>query len=156
MAKQRTYPRCERDQLPMVKIDGRLQCAAEYLDRCLGLKRVVDLVQRDEVAYYVFEDGHELPLLCFCCGEPLRVFDLERSRRQMRGRRLERFSLAQVSPDGKRLLPQFRLEFSRRGLCSHGLVDPLSPEVAAGLRHPTNCHHQSDRPPAEKRRQKQR
>lgn len=109
MAKKHTYPLCEHGHFPMVMIDGRWQCAAKYLDRCLGLKYVVDMVQRDHVAFYVFEDGHELPLPCFCCGTSLTVFDLDRSRRQIRGRRLKQLSMSQVDLDGAAPLPQFRL-----------------------------------------------
>jgi hypothetical protein len=36
---------CERDGFPMVKIQGRWECVAEYLDRCIGQQRVVDLIQ---------------------------------------------------------------------------------------------------------------
>jgi hypothetical protein len=38
------YALCERDGFPMVKIDGQLQCVAEYLDRCIGQQKVVDLI----------------------------------------------------------------------------------------------------------------
>ena len=27
---------CERDGFPLVKINGRWECVAEYLDRCVG------------------------------------------------------------------------------------------------------------------------
>jgi hypothetical protein len=81
----------------MVKINGRWECAAEYLDRCLGQQPVVDLVQRGRTVYYVFENGHQLPMLCFCCGTPLVYDDLERSRRDMRGRRLEKMSVGLVT-----------------------------------------------------------
>ncbi|CAG0998922.1 hypothetical protein ARNL5_03919 [Anaerolineae bacterium] len=156
MATKHIYPLCEHDLFPLVRIDGRLECAAEYLDRCLGLKRVVDMIPRDQVAFYVFEDGHELPLLCFCCGEPLTGFDLEESRRRIRGRRLEQMSMTQVAHDGGDDLPQFRLEFSKRGLFSHSLVVPLSPEVAARMRHPDTCPHKPQPPSPERRRGKQR
>lgn len=156
MATKRIYPLCEHDHFPLVRIDGRLECAAEYLDRCLGLKRVVDMIPRDQVTFYVFEDGHELPLLCFCCGEPLTGFDLEESRRRIRGRRLEQMSITQVALDGGDDLPQFRLEFSKRGLFSHSLVVPLSPEVAARMRHPDTCPHKPQPPSPERRRGKQR
>jgi hypothetical protein len=108
------------------------------------------------VVLYVFEDGHELPLLCFCCGEPLTVFDLDRSRRQMHGRRLERMSMTRVDRDGVGELPQFRLEFSKQGLFSQGVVAPLSPEVAVRLRHPDDCSHKPHPSSPEKRRGKKR
>ena len=133
------FPTCKRDGFPMVKINGRLQCVAEYLDRCIGQKEVVDVVQRGQTAYYVFEDGHELPLLCFCCGSPLVIQNLDQCRSQILGRRLEGMSLGEATlEDGGNLL-QFELNFSKRWLSSSGLVDALSPLVAVRLRHPAGC-----------------
>lgn len=156
MANRRTYPLCEHDPFPWVRIDGRRQCAAESLDRCNGLKPVVGMGQRDQVAFYVFEDGHELPLLCFCYGEPLTDFDPDRSRRCVRGRRLEQMIMTRVARTGAHDLPPFRLAFSKQGLFSHGLVDPLAPEVAVRMGHPDNCPHKPHPPWPERRCGKQR
>jgi len=133
-----TYQLCKRDGFPMLQINGRWECVAEYLDRCIGQQRVVDLIQRGKTVYYVFENGHELPMLCFCCGTPLEYKDLEWSRRDMRGRRLEAMSFDMVTVrDGSEVL-QFRLEFSK-GLLSPGVCVPVAVEVAARLRHPDHC-----------------
>src|SRR3970040_1875464 len=97
MAKtQRPYPLCKRDGFPMVRIDGKLQCAAEYIDKWVGGEQGVDVIQEEDTVYYLFESGHKLPLLCFCCGSPLAVTDLEQSRRKMRGRRLEGMIVEEV------------------------------------------------------------
>lgn len=123
----------------MVKINGRWQCAAEYLDRCIGQQRVVDVIRRARTTCYIFENEHELPLLCFCCGEPLITEDLEQVRRDMRGRRLEGMMVSPVELEDGREIPGFELEFSKKGLFSDGRNVPLSPQVAARLRHPADC-----------------
>jgi len=128
----------------MVRIHGRWECAAEYLDRCLTSKRVVDVVQLKAVSHYVFDDGHKLPLLCFCCGKPLDPVDPKLSRERILGRRLEGMSLALVSMEDGRALEQFRLEFSKKGLFSKGVYTPVSPLAAAGLHHPSGCPHAPD------------
>jgi hypothetical protein len=128
----RPYPICKRDGFPMVKIDGKLQCVAEYLDQCIGQKRVVDIIQREETFYYVFEDGHELPLLCFCCDEPLVVRDIKQSR-------LEGMVVDEITLEDGSEMVQFGLHFSRKGLSSDAIVDALSPLVAVHLRHPVGC-----------------
>jgi hypothetical protein len=125
----------------MVRILGHWVCAAEYLDHCLERKRVVDVVQLKGVSYYVFEDGHKLPLLCFCCGDPLDMVDPKRGRKNIVGRRLEGMSLAIVTMDDGRELEQFRLEFSKKGVFSKAVYTPVSPLVATGMRHPSDCPH---------------
>ena len=149
------YRTCKRDGFPMLKIEGRWQCVAEYLDRCIGQQRVVDLIQQGDTVYIVFENRHELPMLCFCCGTPLEYKDLERSRRDMRGRRLESMSVDMVTvEDGGEVL-QFALEFSGKGLLSRGVYVPVAVEVAARLRHPDHCPRKG-KPPKEKSRQRKR
>ena len=138
---KRSHPICERDGFPKLRIDGRLQCVAEYLDRCIGRRQVVDLIKRGKTTYYVFENGHELPLLCSCCGEPLEFTDLERSRRDITGRRLEAMSVGTAQlPEGKEVI-EFRLEFSKKGRLSKKVSMTVTPEVARRLRHPTDCPH---------------
>ena len=151
-----TYPICERDGFPMLKIEGHWECVAEYLDRCIGQQRVVDLVQRGKTVYHVFENGHELPLLCFCCGKPLVYDDLERARRNMRGRRLESMSVGSVTlEDGSEAL-QFRLEYSKKGLLSRGIHVPVAIEVAGRLKHPDHCPHKGGSLKKKKSRRRKR
>ncbi len=140
-----TFPTCQRDGFPMVKVNGRLQCAAEYLDRCIGQKEVVDVLQRGQTAYYVFEDGHELPLLCFCCGSPLVIQNPEQFRSQILNRRLEGMSLNDATLEDGTTMLQFELNFSKRWLSSSGLVDAVSPLVAVHLRHPASCPRRRQR-----------
>ena len=67
VGEKQTERLCKRDGFPLVKINGQWECVAEYLDRCVGGQRIKDVIQRDDTFYYIFESGHELPLLCFCC-----------------------------------------------------------------------------------------
>jgi hypothetical protein len=135
----RTDRVCPRDGFPMVKIGGRWQCAAEHLDRCIGGQRIREVRQQARTVYYVFEDGHELPLLCFCCGEPLACGDLEKSRCKMRGRRLEAMAVRPIEMKDGRQIPRFELEFSGKGLSPGKVYEPLSSPVVARLRHPPEC-----------------
>ena len=130
---------CERDGFPKVKIGANWECVAEYLDRCLGHRQVVDLVLRQDTTYIVFENGHELPVLCADCGRPMSYGNLDRARRGIRGRRLESMSWRITTLEDGREFVQFDLEFSKKGLLSrrHHVTSP--PEVAAHLRHPAHC-----------------
>jgi hypothetical protein len=124
---KRTERLCKRDGFPLVKIDDRWECVAEYLDRCVGVQRIVDVTQRDEKIYHVFESGHELPLLCFYCDTPLLVENPRTERRHMRGRRLESMDVEPVLlNDGTEML-QFRLELSKKRL------EPSSRAVAVSV-----------------------
>jgi hypothetical protein len=133
------YPRCEHDGFPMVNIKGQLHCAAEYLQRCIGQQPVIDVIQRGQTIYYVFENGHELPLLCFCCAQPLATRDLADERRDMQRRRLDSMSVGTVQHESGEQFLQFVLEFSGKGWLSKGLFVPVAPEVAAKMRHPADC-----------------
>jgi hypothetical protein len=95
------------------------------------------VVQRDDTFYYIFENGHELPLLCFCCGKPLVV----KSPRSDRGRRLESMSVGLVSlSDGTEML-QFRLELSKKRIGASSIAVPISVQSAARMQHPPGCPH---------------
>ena len=117
-----------------MKIGEKQQCVAEYLNRCVGGKKVVNLIQDGEITYYIFENGYELPLLCSCCGTPLVISELDKFRCNMRGRRLESMSTGTVtSSEGGEFL-QFQLEFSKKGLEVEGVVQGVAPESAAKMR----------------------
>lgn len=134
-----TYPICKKDGFPMVKINGHWECVVEYLDRCIGQQQVVDIIQHGKTVYYVFENGHELPMLCFCCGKPLKYGNLEKARRDLIGRRLERMSIGPVIlRDGGKAM-QFALEFSKRRWFFRRFYVPIAIKAAARLRHPGYC-----------------
>jgi hypothetical protein len=140
----------------MVRIEGRWECVAAYLNRCIGGQRIVDVVQRGETSYYVFENGHELPLLCFCCGKPLVVADLEKTRRDVCGRRLESMSVDRVMLSDGREVPKFGLELSGKGflLKRRGLYESIHIDAAAQMSHPEGCPPKGDPHPSMPRRAK--
>lgn len=130
------YPLCNRDEFPMVQIGGQQQCVAEYLDKHIGRKKIVDTIEYDDIAYYVFENDYKLPLLCFCCAKPLVIDDIDKLRRDMRGRRLESMAVETVeAPDGDDFL-EFQLEFSPKGIELQNRIQPIAPEAAARMHLP--------------------
>ena len=149
------YPLCERDGFPMIKIDGQLQCVAEYLDRCIGQQKVVDLIHRGKTDYYVFENGHELPLLCCCCGTPLVTKDPDKARRDIRGRRLEKMSIGLRELDDVEVM-EFHLEFSKKGVLSREVYTAVAPEAARQMRHPSDCIYKRDTSSQGSRKKKRR
>jgi hypothetical protein len=64
--------------------------------------------------YYVFENRHELPLLCFCCREPLASADLQKEAKRMRGRKLKNIARDTVQVEGGHTMINFQLEFTRK------------------------------------------
>lgn len=149
------YPLCERDGFPMIKIDSQLQCVAEYLDRCIGQQKVVDLVQRGKTDYYVFENGHELPLLCCCCRKPLVTKDPDKARRNIRDRRLESMSIGLRELDDVEVM-EFHLEFSKKGVLSREVYTAVAPEAALRMQHPSGCMYKRATASQSRRRKKRR
>lgn len=132
-------PVCPQDGFPMLMINGHLECSVEYIERCIGGQPVIDMVQRGSTMYLIFENGHQLPLLCGCCGGSLSVPDLAKERKFMRGRRLEAMSMASNMTKDGRKFNELVLKFSKAGFFSRGLAEPVSFEVAVQMRHPADC-----------------
>ena len=153
---EESVPICAKDGFPKVKIAGRWQCVAEYLNRCIGGQRIVDLVQREDKVYYVFESDHELPMLCFCCATPLVYTDLGKSRRKMVGRRLESMVVEPGELEDGQEMDQFRLELSKKGLLSRPVAVPVSIEAAAQMRHPPHCPRSRGSPASGVQRKRKR
>ncbi len=110
----------------MVEVNGEQVCIAEYFDACIGAQKVVDVIQEGKTIWYVFQDGHAVPLLCFCCGEPLSVADFDEERRDVVGRRLAATSASLVQTDDGEEHVKFFLELSPKRLFSEELSVPLS------------------------------
>ncbi len=133
-----SYPLCPDDGYPLIMVDGELTCCFEALNHCLGQREVVDVIKRGKKTYYVFNDGHELPLLCGCCGQGLQFANLGKEREDMRGRRLTGMSMKTViSEEEDREFEELVLEFSKRGFLSMPSQVPVAFEVLAELRHPS-------------------
>jgi hypothetical protein len=136
---KKAHRTCPRDGFPMLRIQGQWECVGEYLIRCIGRQKIVDMVQRKATVYYVFKNGHELPLLCFCCDSPLVVDDLEKAIREMKGRRFKGVDMALSLPqDGSEIL-HLHLLFSKKSLLGRRMREALSIRVAARMRHPPDC-----------------
>ena len=66
--------RCAEHDCPMFLLDEEYVCVLEYVDEHLGGKQVKDLVVIEGgLVSILFEDDHELPLLCPHCGDPIGV-----------------------------------------------------------------------------------
>lgn len=140
----------------MVRINGRWECVAEYLDRCIGQQKIADVVQRKNTMYYVFENGHEVPLLCFCCDSPLVCDNTEEMLRDMQGRRLDELKVVLVELEDGTEVAQLHLLFSKRSLLGQGIYEAVSLQVAARMRHPPGCPHKGGLAVPRSRRRKKR
>ena len=132
---------CKRDGLPMVKIGERWECAGEYLERCVGGEKIVDWVVQEDTTYCIFESGHELPMLCPCCNKPFVFYDVEKTRKQMRGRRFKSATMGIAVNDYGEENLEFALEFSGKGLLRWGktTLQMTSPQSVARMHHPEEC-----------------
>ena len=126
---------CPKDGFPMRRIRGKWQCVVEYIDERIGGHAITAVVQRDDTVYYVFDNGYELPLLCFCCGNPLALTEgIAAEQRRMIGRRLQAMSLDPVTLEGGIEATQFFLEFTPKGVLGREIEVMTSLNVAARLR----------------------
>lgn len=132
-----SLPVCPRDGFLMLRIHGRLECVVEYLDRCLGGQRFVEIVEQGRQLSCVFENGHTLPLICPCCGESLTM--QAKTRQDMLGRRLEAMAWEMDNTKDGRAYPILYLEFARKGFFSRKRGVAVAPSVAARLHHPGDC-----------------
>jgi len=76
---------------------------------CIGGQKINDVILRNDTLYYIFENRHELLLLCYCCEEPLACPDLQAEKRQMRGRKLQAMTWdVEELEDGSHVLVPFQ------------------------------------------------
>ncbi len=122
------YPLCQKDRFPKVKINGQLECVAEYIDERVGQKKVVDLIEEGGIYYYIFENGYQFPLLCSCCGEGLELEDVAKSKKDIKGRRLESMSIERYTGDNGDFMG-LQLEFSGKGLLVQSSFSPFEKVV---------------------------
>lgn len=132
---------CPQHDAPLVKVGGKKVCIAEYMEACLGWQKVVDVILRGKTIYYIFENGHAVPLLCFCCGKPLAVKNIHQERRDIVGRRFQATSARLVTTSDGKSHVEFHLELSKKGWFSKEVVVPLPLRVAARMEHPETCPH---------------
>jgi len=132
---------CERDGFPILNINGKSHCLAEFVNFCIGGQKVTDVVLRNKTLYYVFENRHEIPLLCYCCGVPLECHDLQSVRNHVRGRKLQAMTWnVEELEDGRNVI-DYQLEFSSK----YGETEPLMVQTstlsADKMIHPILCAH---------------
>jgi len=159
---------CERDGFPILEINEQQHCLAEFVDNCIGGQKITDVVQRNGTLYYVFENRHEIPLLCYCCGHPLACPDLQAEKRHMRGRVLQAMTWnPEQLEDGSSVI-DFELEFSRKVGEEDVMMVQTSTLSANKMRHPITCcnsglpastpekQHPAIVPPPSKKRRRRR
>jgi hypothetical protein len=132
---------CEQHGFPILNINGEPHCLAEFVDFCIGGQKVTDVVLRNETLYYVFENRHEIPLLCYCCGVPLECHDLQSVKNHVRGRKLQAMTWNLTELEDGRHVIDYKLEFSKK----HGETEPLMVQTstlsADKMVHPILCAH---------------
>jgi hypothetical protein len=133
--------KCERDGFPVLTINGESHCLAEFMDFCIGGQKITDVVLRNNTLYYVFENRHEIPRLCYCCGEPLACPELKIEKRHMRGRKLQAMTWNTEELEDGRVVIDYQLEFSSK----YGETEPLMVQTsilsADNMIHPILCAH---------------
>ena len=132
---------CERDGFPVLDINGEQHCLAEFVDYCIGGQKISDVILRNDTLYYVFENRHELPLLCYCCGEALECPDLNAERKHMRGRILQAMTWNMEQLEDGRDVIDYELEFSSKYGEATVLMVQTSTLSANKMRHPVTCIH---------------
>jgi hypothetical protein len=132
---------CERDGFPVLNINGEPHCLAEFVDFCIGRQKVVDVILRNDTLYYVFENRHELPLLCYCRGKPLECHDLQSAKKHLRGRKLQAMTWDVKELEDGRNVIDYQLEFSPK----YGEAEPFMVQTstlsADKMVHPILCAH---------------
>jgi len=152
---QKKVPACPRDGFPMLKINGRLECTVEYIDRYVGQQEIVDVIKQGETYYWVFANGYQLPLLCSCCNGPLIIDNVSEERQKMIGLRLEAMSMMTVQFEDGGEFEELILEFSNDKMFSKKQGEGVSFEVAVHLKHASKAVN-PNRPNMQRRRKKKK
>jgi hypothetical protein len=135
------FRECERDGFPILILNGESHCLAEFVDYCIGGQKITDVVLRNNTLYYVFENRHELPLLCYCCGQSLECHDLQSVKRHMRGRKLQAMTWDMEELEDGRIVIDYQLEFSSKHGETETLMVQTSTLSADKMVHPLLCAH---------------
>ena len=138
------YVYCKEHNFPLLNINSNQECVANYLSACLGSSPVVKVCQHGQIAYYVFENGNELPLLCGCCGGPVQLTDNEIE--EIGGRRLERLEIVWQELSDGRVVEELALDFSARPDHPDGLQVRINFQSVIHMRHPETCQYHDTTP----------
>jgi hypothetical protein len=130
-------PICPKHDMPILRLSGRPQCVQEFLEGCIVGQRIVDVRIENEVGYYHFANGHVLPLICGCCGDPYNAEDIIDSREEMIGYTLLSLSTAHSHNANGQGYDELVLNFGGPNLLPTGV--PVAFTAAARLAHPASC-----------------
>ncbi len=130
-------PLCPKHDMPILRLSGRPQCVQEYLEGCIVGKRIVDVRIDNKVGYYHFDDGHILPLICGCCGDPYKAEDIADSREEMIGYVLLSLSTTHSHNAAGKGYDELVLNFGGPNLPPTGV--PVAFTAVARLLHPADC-----------------
>jgi hypothetical protein len=122
-----------------MRLNGREQCLGEFFEECIEMKKITDVIMQKDTYYYVFEDGHKLPLLCSCCDKPLGIHDLDAVRKAMVGRELKNILCDTVEIGKTTTVENIQLEFTRKFLEFKRMTDEVSILSAQKIIHPPSC-----------------
>lgn len=141
---------CPKDGFPLVNVDGRWMCSAEFMDRCVGHEPLSDVVLRKGTVHLVFENGHEVPLLCPHCKSPLDIKNLDKYRRNMVGRRLMSMLHSEIPAEKEdqgvgEVYYRFTMEFSPKYKVGAYRVQHTALASVVKMRHPAGCPFRSRR-----------
>ena len=134
-------PQCPTHHLPILRLDGKDQCVHEYLVDCLLGKKISDVVSQGNTAYYIFEDGHRLPLLCGCCGNSLVPASFVASRSDMVGRPLVALTTEHSHDRNGHGYDELILNFGGTTKSASPFAAGVAFTAVAGIKHPPGCRH---------------
>ncbi len=100
-------------------------------------QRIVDVQMDNGVGYYHFDNGHVLPLICGCCGDPYKAEDIADSREEMIGYVLLSLSTAHSHNADGQGYDELVLNFGGPNLPPTGV--PVAFTAVARLVHPAGC-----------------
>ena len=130
-------PICPKHDMPILRLSGRPQCVQEYLEGCIVGKRIVDVRIENKVGYYHFDDGHIMPLICGCCGNPYDADNIADSRDEMIGYTLLSLSTAHSHNADGQGYDELVLNFGGPNLTPTAV--PVAFTAPARLLHPADC-----------------
>lgn len=140
---------CEDDGFPMITINGKPECIAEYTDRCIGGKTVTDVIKENSTVYLHFEDGHLFPLLCNCCGEPYLYQELHTLSESIVGLHLHELAHDTVELDDGQEVPSLILFFDPPNHIGNRQQEfELWYESPKSIKHASTCKQRRKRTPS--------
>ena len=93
---------CSEHNCPMLDVGGDCYaCLFDYVYERAGMRRVTDVVNDNDGATFIFENGVEMPLICQCCDKEIHATSGAALLKEVNGLRLETLAYAEDSQDGR-------------------------------------------------------